>query len=420
MSGNVGQNSLFRPEAVRHRFDALFGSIMIPTDRYVSVISILIAGFLVVLVLFLVFGQYTKKTPVHGWLEYSPGEAQVRSTRTGFIEQIFVRDGMRVERGQQLLVISASRASTSSTDVDRQLLDQLESEKQSLSRRIQAQDSLFEQRVAAARQAEAVLQGRADKLALLKEVALGRLKIAEAENARVEKTVAVGLLPRAQLDQAQDSVLTAKLAIEEINQRITDTLGAISAKRSELASLPVESQQAVESMKAEISRLDQRVTDATSQQDAIVVAPISGTVATMTAKVGQSVIGNSPLLAIVPEGAVIQARLLIPTRSAGFVAEGLSVNLRYDAFPYQKFGSYLGTIRYIDKMAIPASDDAWPTRVSEPSYLTVIQLESQAIKGYGRELPLRAGMTVQASVLEDRRRLIEWLFEPALSVSGKL
>jgi len=50
---------------------------------------------------------------------------------------------------------------------------------------------------------------------------------------------------------------------------------------------------------------------------------------------------------IVPEGSGLQATLLAPSRSAGFLKAGQDVNLLVDAFPYQKFGVQKGIIKDI-------------------------------------------------------------------------
>ena len=44
----------------------------------------------------------------------------------------------------------------------------------------------------------------------------------------------------------------------------------------------------------------------------------------------------------------------------------------------------------------------------------------QAVQAYGQPQPLAAGMQLEADVLLDRRRLIEWIFEPLLSVTGRV
>jgi membrane fusion protein len=49
-----------------------------------------------------------------------------------------------------------------------------------------------------------------------------------------------------------------------------------------------------------------------------------------------------------------------------------------------------------------------------------VVLERQSVQAYGQAQPLAAGMQLEADVLLDRRRLIEWIFEPLLSVTGRV
>ena len=55
----------------------------------------------------------------------------------------------------------------------------------------------------------------------------------------------------------------------------------------------------------------------------------------------------------------------------------------------------------------------------EPLYRIKVDLPAQTIDAYGRPEPLKVGMQVEADILLDRRRLIEWIFEPLLSLSGR-
>ena len=52
-------------------------------------------------------------------------------------------------------------------------------------------------------------------------------------------------------------------------------------------------------------------------------------------------------------------------------------------------------------------------------YRSKVALDAQSVTAYGNPEPLQAGMQVEADVLVDRRRLIEWVFEPLLSLSGR-
>ena len=58
--------------------------------------------------------------------------------------------------------------------------------------------------------------------------------------------------------------------------------------------------------------------------------------------------------------------------------------------------------------------------VGEPLYRITVALDQQAVSAYGQTQPLVAGMQLEADVLLDRRRLIEWLFEPVLGIAGRV
>ena len=62
------------------------------------------------------------------------------------------------------------------------------------------------------------------------------------------------------------------------------------------------------------------------------------------------------MLKIVPRHASMQAELLAPSSAVGFIREGGRVLLRYSAFPYRKFGGYLGTIAAVSEAAISAEE----------------------------------------------------------------
>ena len=61
-----------------------------------------------------------------------------------------------------------------------------------------------------------------------------------------------------------------------------------------------------------------------------------------------------------------------------------------------------------------------PIPMTEPAYRVTVVLESQVVKAYGQDLPLQAGMIVDADIWLDRRRLYEWVLDPLYSVLGRV
>ncbi|RTL39040.1 MAG: hypothetical protein EKK53_18050 [Burkholderiales bacterium] len=122
--------------------------------------------------------------------------------------------------------------------------------------------------------------------------------------------------------------------------------------------------------------------------------------------------------------AELQAQLFAPSRTAGFVQPGQEVYLRFQAFPFQKFGMAKGSVVAVSRSPIAPSDlpsgqtqaIVTAAQANEPMYRITVQLPRQTINTYGRETALAAGMSVDADVRQDNRKIVEWLLEPALAV----
>jgi len=56
----------------------------------------------------------------------------------------------------------------------------------------------------------------------------------------------------------------------------------------------------------------------------------------------------------------------------------------------------------------------------EALYLVNVSLDAQSFQAYGEALPLKAGLTVEADVLQERRKVWEWVLEPVLATRQRL
>jgi membrane fusion protein len=129
---------------------------------------------------------------------------------------------------------------------------------------------------------------------------------------------------------------------------------------------------------------------------------------------------NIPLLNILPSESALQARLLAPAAAVGFIQPGKEVNLRYAAYPYQRFGHQRGTVSQISKAIVTPNELPSPVQTPEPFYLVTVVLDRQDILAYGERLPLQPGMTLEADVLLDKRPVYQWVLEPLLSIKGRV
>jgi membrane fusion protein len=109
----------------------------------------------------------------------------------------------------------------------------------------------------------------------------------------------------------------------------------------------------------------------------------------------------------------------VPSRAIGFVEQGSKVVLRYQAFPYQKFGQQYGRVTEISLSALTPSEvgTLGGRQVSEPMYRVKVELEKQYVMAYGKAQPIKPGMALDADIMLDRRRLIEWVLGPVYGVT---
>ena len=147
----------------------------------------------------------------------------------------------------------------------------------------------------------------------------------------------------------------------------------------------------------------------------VIRAPEDGVVTAVLADKGASVSPGSALASLLPAGAQLRAEHFAPSSAVGFVRPPRQVQLRYQAFPYQKFGHHVGRVLQISRSAITPNKEG-----AEPVYRVLVELNAQAITAYGKAEPLRPGMLLEADILGERRRLYEWLLEPLYSLQGKM
>ena len=155
--------------------------------------------------------------------------------------------------------------------------------------------------------------------------------------------------------------------------------------------------------------LSQRELEIKGQQTFSLSAPIAGTVTGVQNSVGQSVDNSSPILTLLPDNAELQAHLFLPARAIGFIKLGQLVNLRYSAFPYQRYGTHEGTIIEISRTIFLPEELKIPIDLVEAVYRIKVKLKRNTVQIGHETLLLQQGMLLEGDIILDRRFLIDWL-----------
>lgn len=144
-----------------------------------------------------------------------------------------------------------------------------------------------------------------------------------------------------------------------------------------------------------------------------IVAPVDGVITDVTStQPGDKIQANAPLGGIAPRNARPILKIEIAEQDRGFLHEGLPVQLKFNAFPYQRYGIIDGTLQYIS----PATKASALTK--QPVYEGRITLERDHYKVGDTTYPLRYGMTASAEIVVRKRRLIDVALDPFRQIGG--
>jgi membrane fusion protein len=349
------------------------------------------------------------------------GVVRIVAQQSGIVESVHMREGQAVARDATLFVIGDGRANRRNEDVGSAVASRLAERRRALRRQ-------REHAIAAMAVERAALSQR--MAGLSREVGLFDSELAaQSERAaisgenlgRAQRLEGIGFLSPAALDRERDSALDQGMRLETTRRARLALARELSTTEFEIEASHARANAQLASIDIQGAALDQEMLERELQYKASIMAPAEGIVAAVLVEPGQMVVQGATLATILPADDVLEAHLYSPSRSIGFVRAGQEVLLRHLAYPHQKFGSQKARVLAVSRNPLlPGELGYAPADGSrEPVYRIKVALDSQSVAAYGRNEPLRAGMQVEADILLDRRRLIEWIFEPLLSLAGR-
>ncbi|HEY0818694.1 MAG TPA: HlyD family efflux transporter periplasmic adaptor subunit, partial [Rhizobacter sp.] len=253
-----------------------------------------------------------------------------------------------------------------------------------------------------------------------------RLALAQQAQTRLESLRHDNFVSSAQVQAKAEEVLGLRAQLQGLERQRAAQQREIGNLEAQVRELPLRMQAQQGELERDLAVVAQRSAESEAQSRLVVRAPEDGMVTAVVAERGQPATPGVALASLLPADAKLQAHLFAPSSAVGFVRADQSVQLRYQAYPYQKFGHQAGQVLQVSRTPLQAAelaDLSLPARTGdghEPLYRITVTLDRQAVQAYGVAQPLAPGMQLDADVMLDRRRLIEWIFEPLLSVTGRV
>lgn len=415
--------NLFRQEAIEAKHSGLKGDVLLlPRFSHTLILTILLLWVFVVVV-WLFVSHYARKETVAGWLEPPEGIIRVYAESTGIVQKILVKEGDFVVQNQPLLIVNDERILVGGENLDNNLLHEYNTQQKMLAEQLSRTQNNYEMRIKDV--AKRVISAQRD-LELINEqldILSNRYALVSTQVERFKKLKREGHISNTELDDVIAQELSLKSDKQTLLRNQIAQINTISQLRTEQKLLPDESANALDQLRSRLSDIAQQVTQLSGRSSRIIKAPRAGIVNNVQAREGQQAYANNniPLLTLFPGSDQLTAHLLIPVRSIGFIEAGQSLAIRYDAFPYQKFGIYQGKVALVSKtLLLPNELLNTPLTVREPVYRVTALLTQPHVQAYGKDFSLKPGMTLSADVSLGDRSLIQWLLEPIYSLKGRI
>lgn len=409
------QHALFRQEALefqqQHR---QWGDVALIQPLPVKVTAWFLVACAALIFALLFVTEYARKETAAGYLTPVSGTARIHAPEPGTIATVHVVEGDAVVAGQPLLTVATARFTGEAESVEAAVEQTLLRQRDRLNQRIAAQEEIT--RSEGVRLADLVDGLGAEIRYLEAQAALQDEIVAMSETtlASAEQLVASGTLSAAEQRQRREAHLMQRQAKTELERRAAELRRELAAAQHALEQLPFTMEEQVQSYWSDLALVEQQIAQTRGRESYTVVAPIDGRITTLQARVGQAADPRHLQMEIFADDDALEARLFVPARAIGFLEIGQEVRLLYDAFPYQSFGVYGGTVSNISRTIVTQNDVAVPVAVAEPSYVVSVTLERPEVEAYGQSIPLQPDMLLRADIILGKRPLIEWLLEPLL------
>ncbi len=413
-------STLFRPEVVRRQGEGDVGQAIEIVPLSQMAFSSFLIAIILAAILFAVSAGYARKETVPGLITPSQGVIRVQAPRAGTITKLLVAEGDVVAADQVLFQIVVEETGASGAGSDTTILEALKQQKAIL------QDQIRNE--AAHGQAEAdrlnaqirQLGQEIPQIERQRQLQAERAKAARAIYEKIRPLRNRGIITVFEYHNRQATALSEAQSLAGIEQQLSAKRGEIEQAKLSRKRLPIEQADREATLQRGVSDIDQRAAEIEGRRRYVVRAATSGRVTNVLAAVGHTADPRTPLMSIVPVGGHFQAELFVPARAIGFVRTGQHVRLLYDAFPFQRFGTYGGVVTSIGGTMLAPNDLSQPVALKEPAYRVKVDLDRQYVSAFGHEVTLQPDMTLVADIILEKRTLMEWLLEPLLSARGRL
>lgn len=382
------------------------------TPTSLKVISAFCALMLVIVGCVIIFVPYTRSERVQGKVEAEEGVVKIYAQINSVVVRQHVAEGDVVHKGQPLLTLSIERQLGSGGGAELALGKQSTLKGNTLREEMANIRSLYDAEQALLVTQIARKQGEAAQITANVNIQERVFNLAKESYKRHVGLVDRGFLSKDSLADEERKLLQAEASYEAAKKDLIFTQSAVEELEANKAMLVRRREKELYPLSRELSNTSQEAIDYQAKQEFVIQANADGVVAAILPKVGDTVLEKDLLMSISPKNSRFYVSLYVPSSAIGFLEKKNAVKLRYESYPYQKFGEYNASVRSISPVALDRSELRLASLSTDNYYRVQVEPESQTVHAYGREFALHDGIKVEADIQVETRKVFEWILEP--------
>lgn len=417
-------NKLYRTEAIEYKRHHWRGKALLLAGLPAWLIVLLSTLFLIALIVAVIFCKFTQRIDVKGEVITLPHSINVFSPQQGFIIKQYVKIGDLVKKNQPLYEIDVSRNTSSGNvsaaqveSINEKIYNSEEIIKKLVHNKKQTLNALNEQLKTSTDSLKVTIR-------MLQNTQAG-LKKMHDNLASYDKYLSDGLITKDQYNYQHSLYFQQQSAYQSLVSQKMQLESQITQLNSDKVTKAADFDNQISSQYNQTNDYKNQLIESNANGNLIVKATADGRIESLSATQGQTVDNGSSLAQIKPIGNVEYYLILwLPNNSIPYLKTGDSINIRYDAFPADKFGQFPGEIISISSMPASRQEMSEYTNVNNGStqqelalYKAIVKIKDKEFSYKGKTLSLSNGLKAQAVVFLEERPLYMWMFTPIYKIS---
>jgi len=405
--------SLFRKEAVDASFDksSTLGDAGIASPVSWTIITIIFVIFGIGLIVFISTAKLPEIESVRGYLRYPEAEARVFPTRKGIISECNVVNNQLVKKGDVIGRVKTELYLSNGSEIS------------DLELRVVNEDINNIKRIIASKNNHAtiskelimtVIKSKVMEVKHLQDsLKLESLKFKDEIDlyGRHKKLYEEGVLSEIDFYNRRENYRIVEKNILDIKGSISRIENEILLERKKIEKVNIDLEEELAQIETRSLQIDRDLLKQKSIQGFAIVAQITGLVDNLECRVGDPVNPNIPLMTIIPKNSELMAELMIKSTSIPYVKKGLPLRLKYDAFPFDKYGVFDGEIKSVSTTVVNWYERNGGSPEQGSFYVITASINDQKYSNDGREFIMKSGMKFTAELILTERTILDWLLK---------